>query len=114
MVHPLALRFTPMGDTGNDTGFLGVLEGLVEGSEVWEVARRYRLFRYRHSDAQNQTVEVEVMFNPDSGWRIVATDAARRIVASGPSHPDLTVTAAAVRWHDLDGQAVPPQRSSDE
>ena len=103
-----------MGDTGNDTDLLRTLGHLVEGSQAWEITRRFRLFRYRHSDAQNQTVEVEVMFNHDNGWRIVATDAARGIVASGPSHPELTVTAAAVRWHDLDGQAVPPQRSSDD
>lgn len=102
-----------MGDTGNDTDFLRTLEDLIEGSQVWEIARRYRLYRYRHSDAERQTVEVELMFNHDNGWRIVATDTARGIVASGPSHPELTVVTAAVRWHDLDGQAVPPQRSSD-
>lgn len=102
-----------MGDTGNDTNLLRTFEDLVEGSQVWEITRRYRLFRYRHSDAQRQSVEVEVMFNHDYGWRIVATDPARGIIASGPSHPDLAVVAAAVRWHDLDGQAVPPQRSND-
>ena len=70
-------------------------------------------FRYQHSEAQRQTVEVEVMFNHDSGWRIVATDTHRGVVASGPSHPDLNVAVAAVRWHDLDSEAMPRQRSSD-
>ena len=102
-----------MGRTSNDTDLPRRLEELVPGSQVWEIARRYRLHRYRHSDAQRQTVEVEMMFNADIGWRVVATDAARDITASDPPYPDLTAAVAMVRWHDLDGQAVPPQRSSD-
>jgi hypothetical protein len=102
-----------MGGTHNETDLLRRLEELVQGSEVWEIARRYRLHRYRHSDAEYQTVEVEVMHNHDIGWKIVATDAARGISASGPPHPDLNAVIATVRWQDLDGQAVPPQRSSD-
>jgi hypothetical protein len=89
------------------------LEDLVPGSEIWEIARRFRLHRYRHSDAQHQTVEVEMMFNRDIGWRVVAMDAARDISASGPPHPDLNVAITRVRWQDLDGQGVPPQRSND-
>jgi hypothetical protein len=53
------------------------------------------------------------MHNRDIGWKIVATDAARDISASGPPHPDLNAVMATVRWQDLDNQAVPPQRSSD-
>jgi hypothetical protein len=102
-----------MGGTNNETDLLRRLEELVQGSEVWEIARRYRLHRYRHSDAEYQTVEVEVMFNLDIGWKIVATDAARDITTSGPPHPDLDFVVATVRWHDLDDQAVPPQQSSD-
>jgi hypothetical protein len=102
-----------MGAPANDTDVLRKLEELVEGSEVWEITRRYRLHRYRHSDDQPQTVEVEMMFNRDAGWRITATDRTRGISASGPPHPDLNVMMAAVRWHDLDAQAVPPQRSND-
>ena len=97
----------------DDTNLLRRLEDLVPGSEVWEIARRYQLHRYRHSDAQRQTVEVEMMFNRDIGWKIIATDAARRISASGPPHRDLNVVLTTVRWEDLEGQAVPPQRSSD-
>lgn len=102
-----------MGGTNNETDLLRRLEELVQGSEVWEIARRYRLHRYRHSDAEYQTVEVEAMHNRDIGWKIVATDAARGISASGPPHPDLNAVMASVRWQDLDNQAVPPQRSSD-
>ena len=102
-----------MGAPTNDTDVLRKLEELVEGSEVWEITRRYRMHRYRHSDAQRQTVEVEIMFNRDTGWRIIATDTARGISASGPPHPDLAVVLATVRWHDLDAPAVPPQRSLD-
>jgi hypothetical protein len=102
-----------MGETNNETDLLRRLEELVQGSEVWEIARRYRLHRYRHSDAEYQTVEVEAMHNRDIGWKIVATDAARGISASGPPHPDLNAVMATVRWQDLDNQAVPPQRSSD-
>ncbi|MGH3767433.1 MAG: hypothetical protein ACRDS0_35135 [Pseudonocardiaceae bacterium] len=103
----------PMGGINSEMDLLRRLEVLVSGSEVWQIARRYRLHRYRHSDAQRQTVEVEMVFNPDIGWRIVATDAARDITASGPPHPDLNVVMTTVRWQDLDEQAVPPQRSSD-
>jgi hypothetical protein len=99
-----------MGGTHNETDLLRRLEELVQGSEVWEIARRYRLRRYRHSDAEYQTVEVEVLRNRDIGWKIVATDAARGISASGPPH---NAVMATVRWQDLDNQAVPPQRSSD-
>jgi hypothetical protein len=102
-----------MGETHNETDLLRRLEGLVPGSEVWEIARRYRLRRYRRSDAEYQTVEVEVLHNRDIGWKIVAADAARGISASGPPHPDLNAVLATVRWQDLDNQAVPPQRSSD-
>ena len=102
-----------MGGPDNDTDLLRRLEDLVQGSEVWEIARRCRIHRYRHSDAQHQTVEVEIMFNHDIGWRVVATDAANNISASGPPHPDLNVVLATVRWQDLDDQAVPPQRSHD-
>lgn len=102
-----------MGGPTNGTDVLRKLEELVEGSEVWEIARRYRMRRYRHSDAQPQTVEVEMMFNLDSGWKIIATDTARGISASGPPHPDLNVVIATVRWQDLDAPAVPPQRSVD-
>ncbi|MGH3844927.1 MAG: hypothetical protein ACRDS0_26350 [Pseudonocardiaceae bacterium] len=102
-----------MGGPNDQTDLLRKLEELVPGSQVWEIARRYRLHRYRHSDAQRQTVEVEMLFNRDIGWRILATDAVRDITASGPPHPDLNVVVATVRWQDLDGQAVPPQRSSD-
>ncbi|HEV7831020.1 MAG TPA: hypothetical protein VGP04_19680 [Pseudonocardiaceae bacterium] len=98
-----------MGGNNNDTDLLRKLEHLVPGSEVWELARRYRLHRYRRSDAQRQTVEVEMMFNRDIGWKVVASDAARDISASGPPHPDLNVAVDTVRWQDLDGQAVPPQ-----
>lgn len=97
----------------NDTDLLRRLEELVQGSEVWEIARRYRIHRYRRSDAQRQTVEVEIMFNRDTGWRVVARDADRNISASGPPHPDLNVVLATVGWHDLDNQIEPPQRSSD-
>ncbi|HZS19768.1 MAG TPA: hypothetical protein VFA63_02140 [Pseudonocardiaceae bacterium] len=102
-----------MGAPTNDMDVLRKLEELVEGSEVWEITRHYRMHRYRHSDAQSQTVEVEMMFNHDSGWKIIATDTARGISASGPPHPDLKVVIATVRWQDLDAQAVPPQRSVD-
>ena len=85
----------------------------MEGGEVWEIARRFRIHRYRRSDAKYQTVEVEMMFNRDIGWKIIATDAARDLSASGRPHPDLNVVMATVRWQDLDGPAVPPQRSSD-
>jgi hypothetical protein len=102
-----------MGGPNEETDFLRRLEDLVPGSEVWEIVRRYRIRRYRYSDAQRQTVEIEMMFNRDIGWRIVATDAARDISASGPPHPDLNVVMASVRWQDLDGPAVPPQRSND-
>ena len=102
-----------MGGPNNETDLLRRLEELVQGSEVWEIARRYRLHRYRRSDAEYQTVEVEVLRNHDIGWKIVATDAARDISASGPPHPDLNAVMATVRWQDLDNQAVPPQRSSD-
>jgi hypothetical protein len=44
-----------MGRTNNDTDVLRKLEDLVPGSKVREFARRYRLRRYRHSDAQHQT-----------------------------------------------------------
>lgn len=54
-----------------------------------------------------------MMFNGDIGWRVVAMDAARDISASGPPHPDLNVAITRVRWQDLDGQGVPPQRSND-
>ena len=100
-----------MGGPANDTDRR--LEDLVPGSEVWEIARRYRMYRYRHSDAQHQTVEVEMMFNRDIGWKIVAMDAARDISASGPPHPNLNVAITRVRWQDLEGPAVPPQRSTD-
>ena len=113
LIRRLTLRSMPVGNTGNDTDLLGTLEDLVQGSEVWEIVRRYRLYRYRHSDAQRQTVEVEVIFSRDGGWKIVATDADRGIIASGPSHPHLSVAAAAVRWRDLDGEAMPRQRSID-
>ncbi|MGH3784359.1 MAG: hypothetical protein ACRDRO_28005 [Pseudonocardiaceae bacterium] len=89
------------------------LEDLVPGSEVWEIERRYRLHRYRHSDAEYQTIEVEMMHNRHLGWMIVARDPARDISASGKPHPDLNVVMATVHWQDLDGRAVPPQRSSD-
>jgi hypothetical protein len=102
-----------MGETNNDTDLHRRLEELVQGSEVWEIARRYRLHRYRRSDAEYQTVEVEVMRNRDIGWKIVATDAARDISASGPPHPDFHVVMTTVSWTDLENQAVPPQRSSD-
>jgi hypothetical protein len=102
-----------MGGTHNETDLLRRLEELVQGSEAWEIARRYRLHRYRHSDAEYQTVEVEVLRNRDIGWKIVATDEARGISASGPPHPDLNAVMATVRWQDLDSQAVLPQRSSD-
>ena len=102
-----------MGGTNYDTDLLRKLEELVPGSQVWEVVRRYRVYRYRNSDAQRQTVEVEMLFNRDIGWRIIATDTVRDITTSGPSHPDLNVVMATVRWQDLDGQAVPPQRASD-
>lgn len=103
----------PMGAPTNDTNVLRRLEELVEGSEVWEITRCYRMHRYRHSDAQRQTVEVEIMFNRDSGWKVIATDSARGISASGPPHHDLNVVMATVRWQDLDAPAVPPQRSVD-
>ena len=103
----------PMGAPTNDTNVLRRLEELVEGSEVWEITRCYRMHRYRHSDAQRQTVEVEIMFNRDSGWKVTATDSARGISASGPPHHDLNVVMATVRWQDLDAPAVPPQRSVD-
>lgn len=96
-----------------ETDLLRMLEDLVQGSEVWEIARRYRLHRYRHSDAEYQTVEVEMMRNRDLGWRVVARDAARNISVSGNPHPDLNVVMATMRWQDLEGQAVPQQRSSD-
>lgn len=99
-----------MGRSHNDPDFLRKLEELVQGSEVWEIAQRYRLYRYRHSDAQRQTVEVEMMFNHDFGWRVVATDAARDITASGNPHPDLNVAVATVHWQDLEGPRMPPQR----
>ena len=95
-----------MGGPNDDTDLLRRLEDLVQGAEVWEIARRYRLHRYRHSDAQHQTVEIEMMRNRDIGWRVVATDATRGITASGPPHPDLHVVIATVRWQDLDGQAT--------
>jgi hypothetical protein len=102
-----------MGAPTNDTDVLRKLEELMEGSEVWAITRRYRMHRYRHSDAQRQTVEVEMMFNHDSGWKIIATDPGRGISASGPPHPDLNIVLASVRWQDLDASAVPPQRSVD-
>jgi hypothetical protein len=102
-----------MGAPIDDTDLHEKLEDLVPGSEVWEIARRYRLHRYRHSDAQRQTVEVEMMVNRDIGWKIVATDAARDITTSGPPHPDLNVVLTTVRWQDLEGPAVPPQRPRD-
>ena len=37
------------------------------------------------------------MHNRDIGWKIVATDAARDISASGPPHPDLNAVMATVR-----------------
>lgn len=110
---PAGTIVPPMGGPDNDTDLLRRLEDLVPGSEVWEIARRYRIHRYRYSDAKRQTVEVEIMFNHDIGWRVVATDSANNISASGPPHPDLNVVLATVRWQDLDDQAVPPPRSSD-
>ena len=96
-----------------ETDLLRKLEDLVPGSEVWEIARSYRLHRYRHSDAEYQTVEVEMMLNRDLGWKIVARDEARNISVSGNPHPDLNVVMATMRWQDLEGQAVPQQRDSD-
>lgn len=97
----------------DETGLHQKLEDLVPGSEVWEIARRYHLRRYRHSDAEYQTVEVVMMQNRHLGWMIVANDTARNITASGSPHPDLNAAIAGVSWQDLDGQAVPPQRSSE-
>jgi hypothetical protein len=108
LVHRQALSFPTMGGTSNETDLFRRLEELVQGSEVWEIARRFRLHRYRRSDAEYQTVEVEMMFNRDIGWKIVATDAARDIATSGPPHRVLDVVMATVRWQDLDDQAVPP------
>jgi hypothetical protein len=96
-----------------DTDLARKLEDLVQGTEVWEIARSYRIHRYRHRDAQRQTVEVEMMFNLDIGWKIIATDPNRGISVSGPSHSDLNVVLATVRWQDLDAQSVPTQRSND-
>lgn len=96
-----------------ETDLLRKLEDLVPGSEVWEIARSYRLHRYRHSDAEYQTVEVEMMLNRDLGWKIVARDEARNISVSGNPHPDLNVVMATMRWQDLEGQAVPQQRAND-
>ncbi|MGH3670174.1 MAG: hypothetical protein ACRDSH_06005 [Pseudonocardiaceae bacterium] len=96
-----------------ETDLLRKLEDLVQGSEVWEIARRFRLHRYRHSDAEYQTVEVEVMRNRDLGWKVVARDAARNIAVSGNPHPDLNVVMTTTNWQGLDGQTVPHQRSND-
>ena len=96
-----------------ETDLLRKLEDLVQGSEVWEIARRCRLHRYRHSDAEYQTVEIEMMRNRDLGWRVVARDTARNISISANPHPDLNVVMATMHWEDLDGQAVPQQRSDD-
>lgn len=89
------------------------LEDLVPGSEVWEIAHRYRLHRYRHSDAEYQTVEVEIRHNRHRGWMIIARDPARSISAAGNPHPALNAAMATVPWQDLDSQTEAPQRSRD-
>ena len=101
--HRWALRSMAMGDTGSDTDLLRTLEDLVEGSQAWEITGRYRLVRYRHSDAERQTAEVEVMFNLNDGWGIVATEVIRRPANCWPIEwylpaMETTPTALMVRW----------------
>ncbi|HYZ37952.1 MAG TPA: hypothetical protein VE673_14735 [Pseudonocardiaceae bacterium] len=74
----------------DNTDLLQALEGMVDGSQAWEIARRYRI-HHQHRDTRRPTIEVEMMF-------IIATDAARTIPASNPRHPDLNVVMATVRW----------------
>jgi hypothetical protein len=76
----------------DETDLLLQLEGLAQGFEAWEIARRYRI-RHRDCDAQRPTVEVEMMF-------LVTTDAARKTSASSPQRPDLNVVMATVRWEN--------------
>jgi hypothetical protein len=96
-----------------DTDIIRKLEDLCQAGEVWEIARSYRIHRYRRRDEQRQTVDVAMMFNLDAGWKIIATDPNRGISVSGPAHADLNVVLATVRWQDLDAQSVPTQRSTE-
>ncbi len=98
--------------SNDETDILRELEKLVEGAEIWEIVRRYRIHRQRQSDDEYQTVEVEVMRNRGVGWLITAKDAHRNLSASGNPHRDLNVVLHTVHWGQLDKPALPPEPRS--
>lgn len=79
------------------------LDELTDG-ETWRIVDRYKIHRYR-TDGEGQDVEVEITYRPGVGYMVVATDAKRKLHASGNPDEDLAVTLQIAHWFELDAPA---------
>ncbi|MCX6465412.1 MAG: hypothetical protein NTW05_17715 [Pseudonocardiales bacterium] len=86
-----------------DDDVLDVLEKVPQlaDSQLWEIAKRVRLFRTR-ADGEDQTVEVELSTDSARRWVAVARDAERGIEAHGVPMPGLNGAVHMVPWYMLD------------
>ena len=96
----------------DDTDVLDILGrvSLLGDAQVWEIARRCRIFRAR-SDGEDQTVEVEVSRDAAGRWMAIAHDADRNLTAQGVPMPGLNGAIHMVPWWMLD-DAVDPASGS--
>lgn len=87
----------------DDIDVIEILEkvGQLGDAQVWEIARRCRIFRAR-PDGEDQTVEVEVSRDGAGRWIAVATDAERNLTAQGVQMPGLNGAIHMIPWYVLD------------
>jgi hypothetical protein len=97
----------------DDIDVLEILERVpqLEDAQIWEIARRCRLFRAR-SDGEDQVVDIEMSVDTAGRWMIVARDADRDITAQGVPMPGLNGAIRLVPWHMLDDPAKPDETVS--
>jgi hypothetical protein len=90
----------------DDIDVLEILERIPQlgDAEVWEIARRCRVYRPR-ADGEDQTVEVEVSRDGAGRWMAVAHDAARGLTAEGVPMPGANGALHMVPWYVLDQPA---------
>lgn len=92
----------------DDVDVLEMLERvpLLEDAQIWEIAKRCRLFRAR-SDGEDQVVEVEMSVDTAGRWIVVARDRQRGLTAQGVPMPGLNGAIQLVPWYMLDDPAEP-------
>lgn len=85
---------------------IGRIPQLGEEAQVWEITRRFRIYRAR-ADGEDQTVEVEMSVDGAGRWVVAAHDVQRNLTAQGVPMPGVNGAVHMVPWYVLDDPPKP-------